>query len=128
MAVLFSSFVHFFLAVIWQRPGPQCLPAGHLPGERASQLSVLASCTPFFKELFNIFTHKRFVVMMCHNHQCFYRDTISRKAAFQDPNLAIRHGYPPPGANPIFEFLLLLLLSLLLSFILLVLLLSPTLF
>ena len=69
--------------------------------------------------------------MMCHNHQCFYRDTISRKADIQDPNRAIRHGYPPPGANPIFELLLLLLLSLLLSFILLLLLLlllSPILF
>ena len=45
--------------------------------------------------------------MRCYNHQCFYWDTISRKAAIQgykDPSLAMRHGYPPPDANLVFQY------------------------
>ena len=35
-----------------------------------------------------------------HNDQYFYRDTISWKVT----NLTLRHGYPLPDANPVFQY------------------------
>ena len=67
----------------------------HLPGELPSHI-VPVSFTPLFDiESFDIFhSKKRVVDFRLHNHRCFYRDTISRRVATQEPLPPMRQTSP----------------------------------
>ena len=98
---MFSPYYPSLSSSILMTIGPRCLPERQLLRNRTSQLSVLASFTPLFKELINYiftflnifciftvllwwgFTTSRGVVIKTQS-----QDTISRKTAIQQPNLA----------------------------------------
>ena len=82
MTAILIDLFHFILAVTGLRPGPRSSSMRHLPGEAPPPFLDPVPFTPLFDEFIvdiTLIMIIRTVMIRCHNHQYFYRDTIARE-------------------------------------------------